>query len=181
MLVGISLWFLFKFFIKCHYFILSVGSLPFERRLSQWRFRTDQNNVDNITCFIVCVCVCVCFVLFWATPRGMRNFPDQGLNPHPLQGKRVVLTAGPPGKSSCVSNGTGFLFFSLASFYLLHAILYHSPCSWGPRRGKVIGFLQWKKDFGCRGSLFYFFPEEIHFAFTFLMARAVCLLIRCSM
>ena len=34
-----------------------------------------------------------------ATPCGMWNFPDQGLNPCPLQWKRGILTTGTPGKS----------------------------------------------------------------------------------
>ena len=38
---------------------------------------------------------------FFATPRGMRNFPDQGWNLGPLQWKHGVLTTGPPGKSPC--------------------------------------------------------------------------------
>ena len=42
---------------------------------------------------------CLFFFFFFAIPRGMWNFPDQGLNPCPLQWKRGVLSTGPPGKS----------------------------------------------------------------------------------
>ena len=39
------------------------------------------------------------FFFFLAAPHSMWNFPNQGSNPYPLQWKRRVLTAGPPGKS----------------------------------------------------------------------------------
>ena len=47
-------------------------------------------------------CGVFCFFLVW--PVGVW-FPDQGSNPCPLQWKRRVLTAGPPGESQ----GDGFL------------------------------------------------------------------------
>ena len=38
-------------------------------------------------------------IYFFPFGRTTRNFPDHGSNPCPLQWKRGVLTAGPPGKS----------------------------------------------------------------------------------
>ena len=40
------------------------------------------------------------FVCLFCAPGSMRNFPNQGWNPCPLQWKCRVLTTGPPGKSS---------------------------------------------------------------------------------
>ena len=41
-------------------------------------------------------------LFFLATPYGMQNFPDQGLNLHPLQWKHGVLTTGLPRSSFLV-------------------------------------------------------------------------------
>ena len=46
------------------------------------------------SCFTMFLFAC----LFWATPRSIQNFPDQGPNPCLLQWQRGALTTGPPGR-----------------------------------------------------------------------------------
>ena len=65
---------------------------------------------------------------------------------------------------------------SLASFYLFHSILPHSPCLWAQRGERLQDSSSTRKTLDVGKVFFYVFPGEIHFAFMFLMAHALCLL-----
>lgn len=91
-----------------------------------------------------------CFVLVWfallvcflATRRAGSQFPEQGLNPRPLQGKLRDLTPGPPGKSLNFRLKGPWLPADLNSLARLHLpgpgrpLFSKAPCSRLPAIGK---------------------------------------------
>ena len=61
------------------------------------------------------------------------------------------------------------LCFSLASFYLFHSILPHSPCLWAQGGERVQDSSSTRKTLDVVEVFIYVFPGERHFALTFLI------------
>lgn len=121
MLVGISLW--LKFFLKCHYFMLSVRCLSFERRLSQWRFRIDRNNVGNIMC-----CKWQCH---WISTLSLASFLSLPLHFTSLSllvgTRRGKITGFFQYKKDFVCRGSLYLCLSWRNTFCFHVS--HGSCS----------------------------------------------------
>ena len=73
--------------------------------------------VRNLTCTSLSVLL---LYFFWLCHTACRIFSDQRSNPCPLHWEHGVLTAGPPGKSSAISD----MFLQCIHFSLLHLANY---------------------------------------------------------
>ena len=73
----------------------------------------DQQIIALVLNLLILNGILFCFIFFFwlhCTAHVGSQFPNQGSNPHPLQWKHRVLTAGPPGKSPCQHL---FFFFNI--------------------------------------------------------------------
>ena len=86
-------------------------------------------------------CFCHYCFLFWPCHTVGYQFPHQGSNPRPLQGKLRILTMGPPGKPLSITYELKllFAFVSIICGHPRHCSVYPLPSAsdytglyWGP-------------------------------------------------